>query len=146
MGMGFHRLQDLDTAYKRAQGAVSPPGPLFSSVQQPELDGVHPQFFAQLVYQRLGWEGGDGRAGGTVGGCFGFVVHHVVAVDEYVGNVIGSEHTGGGAADGSAGISAGFEGQVSLSRDDAAVLGRTDLQLHVAATGGSGSLHNLDTA
>ena len=146
MGTGLDCLQNLDAADQGAEGAVGPSGPLFARVHQPEVDGIDPEFLAQFVQQCLHREGAYGRSGGAVGCGLGLVVDDVIAVDQDVGDVVGGEHAGGGAADGRAGISAGFKGQIGLGGNDFPFLGCADLRSHVAATGGSGGFHDLDPA
>ena len=143
MGMGFGRFQGLDETDPGHQRPGSPADALFGTVQQAEVQGIHPDFFANLVEGRFQGKGGRRGAGGAVSGGLGPVDHHIIALDVGVGDVVGRHHTLGAAGHRGTGESAGLENQGSGGRRNAPLFGSPDFHLDDGAGSGAGGLEHF---
>ena len=144
--MVAHRLEDLDAADAGEPRAVGPAGALLRRVHQSKLHGVDAQLLGQLADDRLGRERDVRGAGRPVRGRLRLVDDDVVAVDQYVRDVVDGEDAHAAGLDGRSRPRAGLERDEGLRRDDLAVLRRADLDPHVRARGRAGGLELLGSA
>ena len=132
---GGHALDVADHAVGETVGALRA---LFAGVLEAHLERVDAQLFGELVQHRLGSELRLRRAGRAVGGGLRLVDDHVVAVDQLVGNVVGSQRAHRARADRRAGVGARLKCQVHIGRRDRAVALRAHADAHVGARGRAG--------
>ena len=138
----FEAFNQADTAGNQALDAA---GAFFGRVQQAELNGIHLQFAAYLIDQRLDRESRLRRTGGPVSGGFGLVVDHVVAVDLPVFHVVAGEGADDGLHDRGPGVGAGVHGHLGLDGGHLAVVLHADLDPHPGSRSWSRRFEDLGT-
>ena len=136
-------LGGLNRADARVYDAGGAAGAFLSAVEDAEVYRIHAQSLAELVNDRLGGEGADGRARRAVGGGLGLVVHHVVGVYDDVGDVVWREDAVCRRAYGGAGERARLESQIGVGGGHAPVVGNAHLHLHPRAGRGAAGFHDL---
>ena len=139
----LERLADLDKADPAVLRSDNLAGALLGGVFDPEVDRIDSALLGQFVHHTLRRERGVGRAGSPVGGGFGPVDDHIVAVDQEVGDVVGRDHAHRAGTHRRTRKSAGLERQQDFRRGNFAVLGGAHLDLHPGARGRTGGAQNF---
>src|SRR5579884_1318360 len=129
-----------DAGVRRTPG---PPIALLRAIFAAELQRVHAQLLTDFVHDRLRGKLGDGRARRAVGGGFGLVYDHIVAIYADVAELVGREDGRAAGADRRAGIAARIVGQVRLRGGEIAFRIRAHLDANVAAGRRSGRHQHL---
>ena len=123
----------LNATNYRVDQSGRPPCSLFGTVQDSEVQWVHPQLLADFIDYRFDGVSTDGRSGRSICSALGLVVDHVIGVDVHIVYRVRRKHADRRSVHRRPRKRASLELEIGGSCGKYPFIGNAHLDLHVRA-------------